>query len=91
MLELLLITTCLTTEPTCGHLTKAYYAARPSVARNLKRIKNRTVAYTGTWILYAAPAVALTHNGGVAQFRIARHFNLQIAPDRNTLLFDIEF
>lgn len=91
MLELLLVTSCLTTEPSCRPAAKAYYASKPQVARNLKKTRNRIVAQTGTWILYAAPVIALTGNSKKAQLRLAKNLNLQIEQGQAILLLDMEF
>lgn len=91
MLEVLLLTSCLTTEPTCGPAAKAYYASKPYISRSFKRAKNKAVAYTGTWILYAGPAIALTRSEGKAQFRLARNLTIQLRQNETYVTFDMEF
>lgn len=90
MLEVLLVVTCLSTEPACKPAGRAYYASKPYISKSLKKARNKIVGFTGTWILYTAPVLVLAEDG-TAQLRITRHINLQVAPKSGTLLFDYSF
>lgn len=92
MLELVVLSICMSAKSDgCNPALKAYYYEKPSIRRKAKEIKDELLFYTGDWITYAVPAIALASSTGSAQIKLSREWSVQGDGEETLLLFTKEF
>ena len=91
MLELFVLSLCLSEPEACKPAMRAVYVQKPYYRAAVKETKDLAVRYAGQWVLYAAPAAAIATRTGTAQLKITRNLNLQISENERILNFSYTF